>query len=329
MALLLFALPLSACAQTDVGEQWRAVDVSASPAALGAEEVGQLRFIGGVSLRSEAAAFGGLSDIAIQPDGAFLAITDAGYFVRGRFTLNESGAPTDVSNVEIGAMRDETGEIFPNKESADSEGMTLLPDGRVAVSFEQTQSIRFYDLSDGPFAAAQAGPALAGIEQLSPNSGLEALAIGADGRLLVGAEGPGTLWSVAPEATEPTPPQATLALPLGYGLVELDALPDGDFIALERFYAPVIGNRIRILRLSAASLGSANGAATATELARLASPMEIDNFEGASVVKHGARTMLYIVSDDNFSNSQRTLIYAFELVVPEAAAEPAGEEETP
>lgn len=316
------ALPLSACAQSvpPADEQWRAISVEAEAAALGDEEIGQLRFLGGVALRSEAAAFGGISDIHIAEDGAFIAITDAGFFMRGALALDETGAPISVSDVAIGAMRDEEGEIFPNKESADAEGLAMLADGRVAVSFEGAQIVRIYDLRDGPFAPAQAGPPLDGADDLPANGGLEAVAPMGDDALLIGAEDNGQLWIAQLGDADSPGPVATLAdLPVGYGLVELDQLPDGDFVALQRFYAPVIGNRIRVLRLSTGSLRSANARATTTELARFARPMAIDNFEGVSVVQRGERTLLYLVSDDNFNASQRTLIYAFELIEAEEA----------
>ena len=45
-------------------------------------------------------------------------------------------------------------------------------------------------------------------------------------------------------------------------------------------------------------------------------PLSVDNFEGLAVREEGGRTFLYIVSDDNFSGSQRTLLMKFE-VLPE------------
>lgn len=59
---------------------------------------------------------------------------------------------------------------------------------------------------------------------------------------------------------------------------------------------------------------------TRRELATLRPPLTVDNFEGLAVREEGAeanrRTFLYIVSDDNFSSGQRTLLMKFE-VLPE------------
>jgi hypothetical protein len=84
-------------------------------------------------------------------------------------------------------------------------------------------------------------------------------------------------------------------------------------VALERFYAPIIGARARITLLAAPG-------AEAEVLAELLAPMPVDNFEGVAAVRMGAGvTRIYIVSDDNFSTRQRTLLYAFDLVEVESA----------
>jgi len=310
-ALFVLFTPITACAQhsADSG-QWHEIQVSAAPAALGAASAGALRFLGGVALSSSEEDFGGLSDIAVQPDGAFVSVSDAGFLVRGRLTLNEAGVPTGISDVAYAPMRDERGVVFPSKDAADAEGLALQPDGMLAVSFEQTQTIRFFDLAD-PGAPSSPGPALEAASSLPANGGLEALASMGDGRLLVGAEDTGELWIATPGATTPAPRIAQIRLPTGYGLVDLDRLPNGDFIALLRFYAPVIGTRIKVWRLDGAAL--AQSRAVTTELAHMQGPLALDNFEGVSVVPIESGARLYLVSDDNYNNRQRTLIYAFEL----------------
>jgi len=307
---LVFAIPVAACAQQPESGQWREIDHTAAPAPLGAESAGALRFLGGVAIDSAEADFGGLSDIAVQPDGAFVAVSDAGFLMRGRLTLSETGAPTGVSELALAPMRDGRGALYASKEEADAEGLALQPDGMLAVSFEQSQTIRFFNLAD-PAAASTDGPPLEAAASLPANGGLEALAPMADGRLLVGAEDTGELWIATPGAEEQAPRIAQLNLPLGYGLVELDPLPNGDFVALLRFYAPVIGTRIKLWRIDGAAL--AQHRAVVTELAHMQGPLALDNFEGVSVVPTETGARLYIVSDDNYSARQRTLIYAFEL----------------
>ena len=49
------------------------------------------------------------------------------------------------------------------------------------------------------------------------------------------------------------------------------------------------------------------------ELARLAPPLTVDNMEGISARQDSAgRTLIYLMSDDNYSVLQRTLLLMFE-----------------
>ena len=49
------------------------------------------------------------------------------------------------------------------------------------------------------------------------------------------------------------------------------------------------------------------------EIARLASPMLADNFEGMALEQHGTQRILWLVSDDNHLFFQRTLLLKFAL----------------
>ncbi len=323
-----YALALAACAPTAAigpeGEQWSALDISATEISFGADGVGSLQYRGGLALAPRGDnsnhEFGGLSGLEILEENRLLAVSDFGDWLEARLVLSEAGDLVGVTDVRIAAMRDEGGAVFASKEAADAEGLAQLPDGRFAVSFEQTQTIRIYDLNrDGPFGAPRAGPALLGAAGLRPNSGLEAMVSTTDGTLLVGAEGgeeeTTALWLARLDARDGAPEIARYPLEPGYSLTSLDRLPNGDFVALERFYAPVIGARARITRFSAEELESANGGIIEVEeLAHLAPPRPMDNFEGLSVARApdgGVR--LYILSDDNFSDRQRTLLLAFDI----------------
>ncbi|HVZ99730.1 MAG TPA: esterase-like activity of phytase family protein [Caulobacterales bacterium] len=325
MALGAFlALLLAACgvassqqrAQFDP-DQWRNISVVATPVALGAEKVGALTFRGGLDLRSTDFAFGGLSGLVVLDDGRLVAVSDNGDWLSARIDLNERGDLVGVAEARMALMRGADGQPFDSKEAGDSEDVTQLPDGRFAVSFEQIQRIRIYDLNrDGPFGAAAWGPPLADVRRLPRNEGLEAITTDRSGALLVGAEHGDRrghmIWRAPLNAREPVAPLARLRLRAGYGLAGFARLPDGDIVALERFYAPVIGVRIRLERLDAAAL--AEGRVEARELALFAPPLALDNFEGVAAVRRpdgGAR--LYLVSDNNFSPRQRTLLFAFDL----------------
>ena len=41
--------------------------------------------------------------------------------------------------------------------------------------------------------------------------------------------------------------------------------------------------------------------------------MTVDNFEGLALTTQGDTLRLWLISDDNFSDRQQTLLYAFDL----------------
>src|SRR5258708_1052196 len=92
-------------------------------------------------------------------------------------------------------------------------------------------------------------------------------------------------------------------------------MPNGDLVALERFYAPVIGARARIVRVPASELHASDAPMRVERLAQLGPPHPVDNFEGVSALRmpNGA-TRIYVVSDNNFSARQRTYIFAFDVI---------------
>ncbi|MBS0383973.1 MAG: esterase-like activity of phytase family protein, partial [Proteobacteria bacterium] len=306
-ALTLVTACAPSAADAPIPEQWRAIDIEAAPVSFGEAIVGRLVYRGGLELHSRDHAFGGLSDIEVLDGDRFLSQSDNGEWFEGDLVLGADGALTGVANVRTAMMRDERGQPFANKQEADSEDITQLPDGRIAVSFEQTQTIRIYDLNrDGPFGAAAPGPPLAGVERLPLNQGLEALAALADGTLVVGAEGgdqPTTpIWLAPLNAQTPVPIAAHFPLSDGFSLTSLDRMPNGDLVAMERFYAPVIGARARIVRIPASEVHPSDAPMRVEQLAQLGPPHPVDNFEGVSAVRMpNGVTRLYIVSDDNFS----------------------------
>lgn len=324
LAATLCALVLTACESPHASidaDQWEEVAVEVIPVDAGVETVGRLIYRGGIELRSSNPMFVGLSAIEVLDGARILAISDEGDWIEARLTFDEHGNLSGFTNVRAALMRDERGRVLRTKRESDSEGLAQLADGRFAVSFERTHVIRIYDLNrDGPFGAAVMGPRLDGAARLPENAGMEALAA-MDEALLAGAEGGGEpltqLW-LAPLA-EQTPVTSRFSYPLsgGFSLTGLDRAPDGGFVALERFYAPVIGPRARITRFAAPS---ADGAVEPELLASIAPPFPTDNFEGISAVRmpDGA-TRIYIVSDNNKSAQQRTLLLAFDVIETPAA----------
>jgi hypothetical protein len=321
------ALALTACAQAQPAGGWQ-IDVAAKPAAISAKSgigahYGALIFRGGVELKSANPLFGGWSGLEVDADGRFIAISDQGSFLSGSIDTNEAGDLVGVSDAKIGLMRDEKGQPLDGKEWQDAEDIALLHDGRYAVSFERHHRILIYDLAkNGTTGAAERGPPVP--QDMAENEGIEALVQAPDGDLIAGREYSATHKAPTQFFKLKLDGSGTVLGPAqvrrDYALVSLRLLPDGDYIALERFYFPMLGTRTALMRYKADGLAAAKPHLDGPELANLKKPLAVDNFEGLAVVPRkdgGAR--LYIISDDNFSASQRTLLYAFDLEGPKKA----------
>lgn len=320
LAAIAFACALAACEptrSTDSDDQWQAVSVEVIPVAAPVDVVGHLAYRGGIELRSDNPMFVGLSAIEVLEGGRIVAISDEADWIEAQLALDDRGYLTGFTDARAAFMRDEHDRVLRTKREADSEGLAQLSDGRFAVSFERTHLIRIYDLNrDGPFGEAEMGPRLDGVANLPENASFEALA-SMDGALITAAEGgdqPLTpMWLAPLDASTPVAPRFSYPLSGGFSITGLDRLPNGDFVALERFYAPVIGPRARITRFAAPS--GEGGTVEPEVLALLEPPFPLDNFEGISAVRmpDGA-ARIYIVSDNNKSAQQRTLLLAFDIV---------------
>ncbi len=101
-------------------------------------------------------------------------------------------------------------------------------------------------------------------------------------------------------------------------------LPDGDVLLLERSYTETRGVRIRVRRLPVGGFASGPSAPgtqhpplAGTEILRLEPPEAVDNFEGIEVLPmEDGRVFFLLLSDDNYSDTQRMLLLQFELLSP-------------
>jgi hypothetical protein len=291
-----------------------AVDVTASAVPLNGqyqslEQTGLLRYRGGLVLSAREPHFGGLSGLSVSADGTrFAAISDMGYWVRGRLEYDNAGDLGGVSAVTMGPLLDPKGRVLVGKAQGDAEAMA--PDGRggMLVGFEQNHRLWRYAALDRPAAATDAP---AGLKRSPANGGLEALARLADGRYLALSEaqavpggtrgwvgGPGH-WSAL-----------TFVTVDGFAPTDAAGLPDGEVLVLERRFPPV-GARIRRIRAGAIAPGAR---LEGEELARLEGSDTVDNMEGIAVRSGPAgETLIYLLSDDNYSALQRTLLMMFEI----------------
>lgn len=280
------------------------------------ETVGRLRWRGGFELTSEAAGFGGLSDLELEPDGmGLIAITDEGRWLSGRLRYDESGALAGVTSARMGWLRDTAGRSLAQatKRRQDAEALTRLPDGSLLVAFERNHRIERF--ASGLDATPEPFPAPPGLAAAPVNAGLEALVTLPDGRLLAFTEGQrqgdGLIAYLrdGADAWHPLLLEATgLFRPTGAAL-----LPDGDVLLLERRYTILGGPGARLSRIPLDAIRP-GARLRGEEIAEIRPPLTVDNFEGVAVHRTAdGATRITLLSDDNFNPLQRTLIVQFEL----------------
>lgn len=290
-------------------------EISISATALTAPPtVGSLKTEAVYQLTARDPRFGGWSDLRLRGD-RLLAISDQGYWMQ-LGPVQEGDAATT-----FGALRDANGAMFTSKGEADAEGLALLPDGRAAVSFEGRHRIDVYPLAEAGFEATAPtpGPALEGMAALSSNTGLEGLTTLPDGRLLAAAES-GELWITPVAAGGPAAKLARVELPFGWFVTALATSEDRLYM-LWRFYNPLTKEvQVQVRRCTLASVEAPP--LQCERLALLAAPFPVDNFEGLAAVRTEAGDRLFVLSDDNFSRDQRTVLAVFEAPIAEKAPEP-------
>jgi hypothetical protein len=289
--------------------------------------VGLLDYRGGLWLQSSDPRMGGLSDLRVSADGRrLLAITDCGSVLEASLLHDARGFLSGIADEQITPIGGLSGPLVGDE--CDAEGLSPLPGGELAVAFETVQRILVYPPGTPPLARATRELQLpADIDDVtSRNSGLEALAPLTQGGLLALAEGPRGRPNATRAWTLRDGSWTSIAYPLFYeaGFPEpfrptgATVLPGGDVLVVERRFPPMA---VRIRRLPAGTLRE-NGDLTGSEVARLALPLSVDNFEGIDSVRTEAgETLVYLLSDDNgcakgglaVPTVQRTLLLAFAL----------------
>ncbi|WP_407193656.1 esterase-like activity of phytase family protein [Bradyrhizobium sp. STM 3566] len=284
---------------------------------------GSLDYRSGLVLTSPYRGFGGLSGIRFL-DGKgerFVAISDQGGWFTG--TIRYSGREmVGLTDVEAAPLLGAEGRPITEKHLWwDSE--SIARDGNlVYVGLERVNQILRYDFAKGGTRAR--GEVIAvppALRKLPSNKGIEALVFIPKGQPLAGTliafserglDADGNL--VAFLIGGPTPGQFSVRRTEKYDISDAVLLPSGELLILERKFSWFTGINIRIRAIPLK--GIAPGALVdgpalfAADLGH-----EIDNMEGIDAhVTPDGETVLTLVSDDNFSMLQRTLLLQFTLV---------------
>ncbi|HTY65962.1 MAG TPA: esterase-like activity of phytase family protein [Alphaproteobacteria bacterium] len=303
------------------------ITLTASPIALDPDHpdhlaVGRLVYRGGLVLESGDARFGGWSDLHVSADGAsLLALSDHSFWFTAKLRYDR-GELAAVSDGQLGPLIDRTGARLTGRRS-DSEGMAVRPDGAIYISFEREHRIWLYPPAAPPFSAPpRPVPTPARLVTAPENGGIEALAWLSGGSLLALVEalydGPENVGWVGDDAGATWQELHYRTAGRDYAPTALAELPPdvpgaGDVLVLERKFTIFSGRAARITRLARETIRP-GAHLQGEEIAHLQSPLTLDNFEGISAVRAPDGTVrLYIISDDNYTFLQRTLLFMFEM----------------
>jgi hypothetical protein len=294
----------------------------------GAKRWGELSVIGGLKLSSTDPRFGGLSGLSISADGRkLLAVTDHGNWFTG--TLESArGLPRGIVDAMIAPMLGPDGKPLSKTRRFDTESLCVAG-GFAYVGIERVNEVlRFPIGRDGLAALGEPLQMPAGAKTLPSNLGLEAVAIVPSGPHA------GSLVAISERSDEggETPTKGffvtgqrgmfTVARHDDFDITDMAFLPSGDLLLLERRFAWLSGLAMRIRHVDGRSLRP-GAHLDGRVIISLAGDSPIDNMEGLAVHTDREGVVLTLVSDDNFSMLQKTVLLQFRLG-PDAVQRAAG-----
>jgi hypothetical protein len=287
---------------------------------------GALQFRSGLVLTSSYPGFGGLSGLRLDANGErFISFSDKGTWFTGRIVY-QGAEMTGLADVEAAPMLGPDGKPITARGWYDSESIAIdgaqIENSQIYIGLERVNQVLRFDFSKGfTRSRGEVVPMPPAVKKLPYNKGLEALLFVPRGLPLTGTliafserglDANGNL--IAFLVGGPTPGQFSVRRSQKFDISDATLLPSGDILLLERKFSLVEGLNVRIRRVALKSL--APGALVDGPVIFEADlGDEVDNMEGIdSFVTPDGDTVLTMVSDDNFSLIQRTLMLQFTLV---------------
>ncbi|MDO9473229.1 MAG: esterase-like activity of phytase family protein [Caulobacter sp.] len=284
--------------------------VPLDPSDPAATAVGDFRYAGGIAITSTATSrLHGLSDLVLTSDSRIASVSDDGAdLFTATMRFDATGRLAGLAGVALRPLTEADGGPFTNKSRSDAEGLSFLSNGDMLVSFERDHRIWRYPASGDPRPVPVPMPPV----PMASNDGMEGLAAAADNSgYWVGVE-PGSIWFCRLELSC-DPVEGLPVPPVGYRLSGLTTGPDGELVILHHSFIPAIGSRIILTVVRSPREGK-------TVIGRLAMgpSTTVDNFEGVAVAPQAnGDWRLFLLSDDNFNPSQRTLLLALDWTPPQ------------
>ena len=291
------------------------------------KQFGSLIFRGGLQLSSAHKQFGGLSSIRVAANGSnFLAISDRGFWLSGSITY-QGESPTGIADGEIAPMLYSDGRPITARGWYDTEA--LAEDGGVAyVALERVHRILKFDYAKrGLLSRGTLVPTPPEMAKLQSNGGLECLQVMPKESPLAGA-----LIAISERGLDeannirgfliggPKPGLFSVKPSDDFDVVDCAVAPNSELLILERSFSWRRGVAMRIRSVPLADIVP-GAVLEGSKLISADMGFEIDNMEGLSVHRTAkGETVLTLVSDDNFSMLQRTILLQFTLLDRDGAS---------
>lgn len=327
-AALAMAAPAKAqCAATDPSV---AVEVVAKPItgfssrAPDQRRFGVTEYLGGLELKSAHREFGGFSAIRVEPDGQhFVSLTDRGWWLTGRIVYDR-GQLAGIAETRMAPMLGPDGRTLKARGWYDTESLAER-DGWLYVGIERVNRIVRFDFARCGFRARAMEYPTTRVPHLPYgdlplNKGLEALTFAPRGGKLAGAliafserglDAGGNLKAFLIGTGMSA--QFSVRRRDNFDISDSVTLPSGDVVLLERRFSWWTGIAMRLRRIAIS--GIAPGALVdGSDLLFADHGYQIDNMEGLSAhTDASGAIILTLISDDNFSFLQRTVLLQFKL----------------
>lgn len=280
-----------------------------------------LTFLGGIELSSSEPLFGAFSSIRMRDSQAFLGVFDTGYWIEGRLLRDADGRLSGVEAVRLAPLLDASGRESPSKFLVDAESLAVNGD-RAFVGFEQRHRVVTYaPLSDlGKALPSTPLTFPFDLDILHSNGGFESLVVAPEGSEIAGA-----LVAITEKSFDENGNiyAAIIGGPLAGGfrvlprdefeITDATFLPDGDLLLLERRFSIATGVGMRLRRIEGSSIRP-DAVVDGDILFEANYRSQIDNMEGLDAIPEpDGSVRLIVVSDDNHSILQRTLMLEFRL----------------
>ena len=305
-----------------------ALTVTTTPLALDRDDpartsVGVLRFLGAVQIRSTNPLFGGFSALRDGGGNRMLSVSDTGNWLAFT-TVERGGRLVGVTDAILTPILQPDGKPAPSKDAGDAEALEFDPaTGIATIVYEQDHRLEHFTGIDAARPASLAAvpvrtERLTAMAGWPSNGGGEVMAVLPGGARIVISE-----TARRPDGSAQallTRNGHTIAIGIqtveGHSATDAIALDDNRILVLHRRFSPLsgVGAALSLVDLTPALGDVAPGAPLSTRvLARFDPPLTYDNMEGLAIRRRGGHSFVYLISDDNLSSLQRTLLMKFAL----------------